>query len=114
MWRGVGGRSDRRDNPMLLDMQQAKRCGARTRNGKPCQSPAMANGRCRTVVHDRDHQKGNWNAFKHGRYTAKAMARRREISALIRVARALESTGCRLDGNLGVDWVALPIASSKI
>jgi len=33
--------------------------------------------------------KGNRNAFKHGRYTAEAIARRREISALIRVARRL-------------------------
>ena len=31
------------------------------------------------------------NAYKHGRYTAEAFARRREISELIRVARALES-----------------------
>jgi hypothetical protein len=36
--------------------------------------------------------KGNRNAFKHGRYTAAAIARRREIAALIRVARALESS----------------------
>ena len=33
--------------------------------------------------------KGNRNAFKHGRYTAEAIARRREISALIRTGRAL-------------------------
>ncbi|MXP65632.1 hypothetical protein E0493_19980 [Roseomonas sp. M0104] len=25
----------------------AARCGARTRSGRPCASPAMANGRCR-------------------------------------------------------------------
>jgi hypothetical protein len=30
-----------RINPMLLDMHRAKRCGARTRSGKPCQSPAV-------------------------------------------------------------------------
>jgi hypothetical protein len=71
-------------------MHQAKRCGARTRSGKPCQSPAMANGRCR--MHGGPSSgapKGNRNAFKHGRYTAEAIARRREISALIRVARRL-------------------------
>ncbi|EAQ34919.1 hypothetical protein NB311A_05855 [Nitrobacter sp. Nb-311A] len=33
--------------------------------------------------------KGNRNAFKHGRYTAKAVARRRQIAALIRTMRAL-------------------------
>ena len=31
--------------------------------------------------------KGNRNAWKHGRYTAKAIARRREIAELIRTAR---------------------------
>jgi hypothetical protein len=30
--------------------QSCPRCGARTRTGKPCRSPAMANGRCR--MHD--------------------------------------------------------------
>jgi hypothetical protein len=33
--------------------------------------------------------KGNSNAFKHGRYTAKAIASRREFAALIRAMRAL-------------------------
>jgi hypothetical protein len=36
--------------------------------------------------------KGNRNAFKHGHYTTEAIVRQREISALIRVARALESS----------------------
>jgi hypothetical protein len=30
---------------------------------------------------------GNRNALKHGRYTAEAVARRREVAALIRVCR---------------------------
>jgi hypothetical protein len=33
--------------------------------------------------------KGNRNAFKHGRYTAEAIGRRREIAALLRIAREL-------------------------
>jgi uncharacterized protein YjcR len=33
--------------------------------------------------------KGNQNAFKHGRYTTEAIARRREISELIRSMKAL-------------------------
>jgi hypothetical protein len=33
--------------------------------------------------------KGNRNAFKHGRYTAQAIAGRREVGALIRAMRAL-------------------------
>jgi hypothetical protein len=32
---------------------------------------------------------GNKNAFKHGRYTAEAIARRREISELLRAMKAI-------------------------
>src|SRR4051794_22495215 len=32
---------------MLLLARSAPRCGARTRAGTPCRSPAMGNGRCR-------------------------------------------------------------------
>jgi uncharacterized protein YjcR len=35
--------------------------------------------------------KGNKNAFKHGRYSAEAVARRRSIAELIRTARELAS-----------------------
>ena len=31
---------------------------------------------------------GNTNALRHGRYTAEAIARRRQVSELIRTARA--------------------------
>ena len=37
--------------------------------------------------------KGNGNALKHGRYTAKAIASRREVAALIRAMRALAGVG---------------------
>jgi uncharacterized protein YjcR len=33
--------------------------------------------------------KGNKNAFKHGRYSAETISRRREIAALLRKMRAL-------------------------
>ena len=75
---------------MHLPMHQAPRCRARTRRGSPCQSPAMKNGRCR--MHGGPSPgapKGNRNALKHGRYTAQAMERRREIAALLRAMRAL-------------------------
>ena len=74
---------------MQLHMHRAKRCGARTRSGKPCQSPAMANGRCR--MHggaSPGAPKGNQNALKHGRYTAEAIARRRSISQLVAAMRS--------------------------
>ena len=68
---------------MQLAYAPGQRCGARTRSGKPCQSPAMPNGRCR--MHGGPSPgapKGNKNAFKHGRYTAEAIARRRDIAEL--------------------------------
>jgi uncharacterized protein YjcR len=73
-----------------LPMHQSLRCGARTRRGSPCQSPATANGRCR--MHggpSTGAPKGNRNALKHGRYTAKAIEDRREIAALLRAMREL-------------------------
>ncbi len=73
-----------------LPMHRSPRCGARTRTGSRCQSPAMPNGRCR--MHgglSPGAPKGNRNAFKHGRYTAVVIARRREISGLIRIMGAL-------------------------
>lgn len=73
-----------------LPMHRSPRCGARTRAGRPCRSPAMTNGRCR--LHgglSPGAPKGNRNALKHGRYTAEAVASRREVAALIRAMRAL-------------------------
>lgn len=84
---------DLEDNPMQgepLPMHATPRCGARTRSGAPCRSPAMSNGRCR--MHGGPSPgapKGNRNAFKHGRYTAEAIRRRREISALLRAMKDL-------------------------
>ncbi len=88
--RGVGSHRNQRINPMQLPMHQAPRCGARTRRGSPCQSPAMPNGRCR--MHGGKSPgapKGNRNALKHGHYSAEAIARRRSLAALIRTARQL-------------------------
>lgn len=50
----------------------------------------MTNGRCR--MHggaSPGAPKGNSHAFKHGRYTAKAIASRREVAALIRAMKGL-------------------------
>jgi len=70
-------------------MHLSRRCGARTRSGSRCQSAAMPNGRCR--MHggmSPGAPKGNKNAYKHGRYSAEAIACRREIAALLRSMRA--------------------------
>ena len=73
---------------MLLDMQQARRCLARTRRGTPCQSSAMKNGRCR--MHggpSTGAPKGNKNAYKHGRYTSEAIEERRILRAMLKAFR---------------------------
>jgi hypothetical protein len=65
-----------------LPMHLTPRCKARTQSGSSCRAPAMPNGRCR--MHGGPSPgapKGNKNAFKHGLYTAEAIARRREISS---------------------------------
>jgi len=74
-----------------LPMHLSRRCGARTRSENLCQSPAMPNGRCR--MHGGKTPgapMGNRNAYKHGRYTADAIARRRSIAELIRTARQIK------------------------
>lgn len=52
--------------------------------------------------------KGNKNALKHGRYTAEAVASRREVAALIRAMRAL--AGATEDGGISPRpiWVPNP------
>jgi hypothetical protein len=82
-----------RTNPMhrLLAMNLALRCGARTRSGELCQSPAVTGKRrCRMHggVPGSGAPSGNKNALRHGHYTAEAIARRRELAELIRMARA--------------------------
>lgn len=70
---------------MLLDMRKAPRCGARTRSGKPCQSPGMPNGRCR--MHGGPSPgaaKGNQHALKHGRYSAAGIQERRLLAELVK------------------------------
>jgi hypothetical protein len=50
----------------------------------------MANGRCRMHGGKAPGARGgNSYAFKHGRYTAKAVAERRKLAALIRSMRGL-------------------------
>ena len=78
------------ENFKLSRLNQAARCGARNRHGTPCRSPAVK-GRARCRFHGGAEgiggQPGNRNAWKHGRYTAGAIARRREVAALLRACR---------------------------
>src|SRR5262249_38572017 len=88
--RGEGRRAKMRNNPMHLPLHQAPRSKARTRSASSCRSPAMHNGRCR--LHggkSTGPPKGNKNAFKHGRYTAQAITRRRDVRALLKSIKKL-------------------------
>ena len=79
-----------RVDPMHWPMHLSPRCGARTRRGSPCRSPSVK-GRRRCRMHGgtagSGARPGNRNAFKHGRYTAEAVARRRDVAALISTIR---------------------------
>jgi hypothetical protein len=80
----------RKQIPPALPMHQSLRCHARTRQGTPCRQPAVS-GKTRCRMHGGAEQSGgqpgNRNALKHGRYTVEAVARRREVAALLRACR---------------------------
>jgi hypothetical protein len=66
-----------------LHLRSAARCGARTRSGRACQSPAVA-GRARCRMHggakDSGGPRGRRNGnYKHGRYTAEAKQMRLQL-----------------------------------
>jgi hypothetical protein len=98
-----------RDNPVhrlpdwrttLPLAQSCPRCGARTRTGKPCRSPAMANGRCRLhggkstgprTAEGLDRMRRA--KTKHGNYSAETLRLMRAIRALQRsVQQTLDKT----------------------
>lgn len=82
-------------NPMqnIKKAHQAPRCGARTRKGKPCQSPAIR-GRKRCRMHGGKSPgppKGSKNAWKHGRQSAEYMGQKRQARAITKRLRVLMS-----------------------
>jgi hypothetical protein len=78
----------RNTSPMLA----SPRCGAKTRSGGACRSPAV-HGKKRCRMHGGAHgssaPKANRNARKHGLFTRDAIAERRRIRALLGEARRL-------------------------
>jgi uncharacterized protein YjcR len=74
--------------PMLA----SPRCGAKTRWGGACRSPAV-HGKQRCRMHGgakgSGAPKANQNARKHGLFTRNAIAERRQIQALLGEARRL-------------------------
>ncbi|HAB36963.1 MAG TPA: hypothetical protein DCE52_02985 [Rhodobacteraceae bacterium] len=71
----------------IAHLAQIPRCGAKTRDGHPCRSPAMKNGRCRLhggcstgpKTPEGRARCGNW---KHGGYSKQARAERELIRKL--------------------------------
>ena len=78
----------RNAGPMLA----SRRCGAKTRSGGACRSPAVS-GRKRCRMHGGAQGSGaprtNQNARKHGAFTKDAIAERRRIQVLLGEARKL-------------------------
>ena len=72
-------------------MRAARRCGARTRKGTPCEAPAVA-GKARCRMHGGKRSgapEGNRNAVKHGYHTREERELSQHMRALIRESRKL-------------------------
>ena len=79
------------NNPPFY-LTNAPRCGAKTRKGTPCKSPAMKNGRCRmhggkstgpkTLEGLERSRRANW---KHGYYSQEASEERRMLRQLLKM-----------------------------
>jgi hypothetical protein len=73
-------------------MLSSQRCGAKTRTGKPCMSPAVS-GKKRCRMHGgapgSGAPRGNKNALKNGLYTREAIAERKQLRTLVRQSRKL-------------------------
>ena len=70
---------------------RARRCGARTKSGKPCRSPATTKGRCRLHGGARcsGGPPGKQNGqYRHGERTKAAIAERQKFRALLKMLRA--------------------------
>jgi hypothetical protein len=82
------GNHPRNTGPMLA----SPRCGARTRSGEPCRSPAVG-GKARCRMHGGANgsgaPRGNQNALKHGRYRRKVREEQRQLQDLLRQSRIL-------------------------
>jgi uncharacterized protein YjcR len=84
----MSGDHPRSTGPMLA----SRRCGAKTRSGKPCNSPAV-HGKARCRMHGgapgSGAPPGNQNALKHGLYRKGAIEERRQLRVLIRQSHKL-------------------------
>ena len=71
-------------------MMNSSRCGAKTRKGLPCKSPAV-HGKKRCRMHGGAEGSGapvgNKNALKNGFYTKEAIEKRKQLKEMIRSYR---------------------------
>ncbi len=71
-------------------MLTSPRCGAKTRSGKPCKSPAVR-GKKRCRMHGgafgSGAPRGNKNALKQGRFTRELLDQRHRTNELIKALR---------------------------
>lgn len=78
----------RNTGPMLA----SRRCGAKTRSGAPCRSPAVQ-GKQRCRMHGgaagSGAPRGNQNARTHGFYSADAASERKRVQAILQRSRDL-------------------------
>lgn len=75
-------------------LASAPRCGARTRTGAPCGSPAVR-GRQRCRMHGGTNPgapRGNRNAWKHGAYDGETVALKAEIAAVGKLLRHMKES----------------------
>lgn len=84
----MAGSHKRNTTPMLT----SSRCGAKTRRGTSCRSPAVR-GKKRCRMHGgakgSGAPKGNRNALKHGGHTKEAQEYRARLRAYVRQAEKL-------------------------
>ncbi|HKA77517.1 MAG TPA: HGGxSTG domain-containing protein [Pseudolabrys sp.] len=74
-----------------MQFQKTCQCGARTKSGKLCRSPATKKGRCRLHGGARGSggPSGERNGqYRHGERTQTAIAERQRFSALLNMFRA--------------------------
>lgn len=107
--------ANREKKPILLkngnpqgNPMNAPRCGAKTRSGTPCKSPAMTNGRCRmhggkstgprTPEGLERSRKAN---LKHGLFSAEALEECRFMRQLLRSSR---ETLEQVEKNVRIDF----------
>jgi hypothetical protein len=80
-----------RANQQPVQFQTARQCGARTKSGKPCRSPATKKGRCRLHggASGSGGPPGKRNGqYRHGERTKAAIAEQQKFSALLKMLRA--------------------------